>query len=145
LSVSVRLRNLIRGGLGPTWSGAPLNNNNNNYYYYYYYIFLIRHNRDRNSLLVPAEFQLAFPLVTTHSSTADGSEFESRLGARFFSSLRPYQFWNPTTQPPIQWVSEALSPGVKRPGRGTDHSPPTSFEVNNTWIYSPTPPYALMV
>jgi hypothetical protein len=29
LSISVRLRNLIRGGLGPTWAGEPLNNNNN--------------------------------------------------------------------------------------------------------------------
>jgi hypothetical protein len=29
LSISVRLRNLIRG-LGPTWAVAPLNNNNNN-------------------------------------------------------------------------------------------------------------------
>jgi hypothetical protein len=30
LSISVRLRNLIRGGLGPTkLAGAPLNNNNN--------------------------------------------------------------------------------------------------------------------
>jgi hypothetical protein len=32
-------------------------------------------------------------------------------------------------QPPIQWVPEALSPGVKRPGRETYHSPPTSAEV----------------
>jgi hypothetical protein len=30
LSISVRLRNLIRGDLGPTWAGEPLNNNNNN-------------------------------------------------------------------------------------------------------------------
>jgi hypothetical protein len=30
------------------------------------------------------------------------------------------------TQPPIQWVPRALFPGVKRPGREDDHSPPTS-------------------
>jgi hypothetical protein len=30
LSISVTLRNLVRGGLSPTWAGAPLNNNNNN-------------------------------------------------------------------------------------------------------------------
>jgi hypothetical protein len=30
------------------------------------------------------------------------------------------------TQPPIQWVSGALSLGVKRPGREADHSPPSS-------------------
>jgi hypothetical protein len=33
------------------------------------------------------------------------------------------------TQPPIQWVQGALSLGVKRPGRETDHSPPSSAEV----------------
>jgi hypothetical protein len=36
------------------------------------------------------------------------------------------------TQPPIQWVSGALSSGVKRPGHESDHSPPTSAEVKNT-------------
>jgi hypothetical protein len=32
------------------------------------------------------------------------------------------------THPPIHWV-----PGVKRPGRETDHSPPSSAEVENAW------------
>jgi hypothetical protein len=35
------------------------------------------------------------------------------------------------TQPPIQWVPGALSPRVKRSGRGADHSPPPSAEVSN--------------
>jgi hypothetical protein len=36
------------------------------------------------------------------------------------------------TQPPVQWVSGVLSPGVKvRPGRDADHSPPSSVEVEN--------------
>jgi hypothetical protein len=43
------------------------------------------------------------------------------------------------TQPPIQWV-----PGVKRPEREADHSPPTSAEVKIMWIYKPTPPYVFM-
>jgi len=30
---------------------------------------------------------------------------------------------------PIQWVTGALSLGVKRPGREADHSPPSSAEV----------------
>jgi hypothetical protein len=47
-----------------------------------------------------------------------------------------------STQPPIQWVPEALSPGVKRLGREADHSPPTSAEVKKMWIYTSTPPYA---
>jgi hypothetical protein len=34
------------------------------------------------------------------------------------------------TQPPIQWVPGALSPGGKaRPVRDADHSPPSSAEV----------------
>jgi hypothetical protein len=48
------------------------------------------------------------------------------------------------TRPLIQWAPGALSPGVKRPGREADHSPPTSDEVTNTWIYMSTPPYASM-
>jgi hypothetical protein len=36
----------------------------------------------------------------------------------------------------------ALSPGVKRPGREPEHSPPTSAEVKKTWVYISTPPYA---
>jgi hypothetical protein len=48
------------------------------------------------------------------------------------------------TQPPIQWVPGAFSPGVKRPGREVDHSPPTSAEVKKMWFYTSTPPYAFM-
>jgi hypothetical protein len=49
-----------------------------------------------------------------------------------------------STQPPIQWVPGALSPGVKRPGREIDQSPPTSAEVNKMWLCTSTPPYAFM-
>jgi hypothetical protein len=34
-----------------------------------------------------------------------------------------------STQPPIYWVPETLSPRVKRTGREVDHSPPASAEV----------------
>jgi hypothetical protein len=34
--------------------------------------------------------------------------------------------------------------GVKRPGREGDHSPLTSAEVKNTWIYTSTPPLVFM-
>jgi hypothetical protein len=44
-----------------------------------------------------------------------------------------------STQPPIQWVPGALSPGVKRPGREVDHSPTASAEVKKIWIYTSTP------
>jgi hypothetical protein len=32
-------------------------------------------------------------------------------------------------------------PGVKRPERKIDHSPPTNAEVKNEWNYKSTPPY----
>jgi hypothetical protein len=48
------------------------------------------------------------------------------------------------TQPPIQWIPEALSSGVKRPGREAEVSPPASAKVKEIWIYTPTTPYAFM-
>jgi hypothetical protein len=38
----------------------------------------------------------------------------------------------------------ALSPGIKRPGREADHSPPASAEVKKLWNYTTTTPYAFM-
>jgi hypothetical protein len=46
------------------------------------------------------------------------------------------------TIPPMQWVPEVLTPGLKRPGRETDHSPPSSAEVN-AWSYTSVPPIRL--
>jgi hypothetical protein len=40
--------------------------------------------------------------------------------------------------------SEDSFPGVKRPGRKADHSPPTNAEVKKMWIYTSTPPYVFM-
>jgi hypothetical protein len=48
------------------------------------------------------------------------------------------------TKPPIEWVPEALSPGVKRRSREADHSPLASAEVKKMRIYTSTPPYAFM-
>jgi len=39
------------------------------------------------------------------------------------------------TQPPIQWVTRALSLGVKRLWREADHSPPSSAEIKE-WVES---------
>jgi hypothetical protein len=47
------------------------------------------------------------------------------------------------TQPPIQSIPGAFSPGVKRPGCEADHSPQVSSEVNKMWIYISTPPISL--
>jgi hypothetical protein len=43
--------------------------------------------------------------------------------------------------PPIKWVPEALSLGVKRPGREVDHSPPMP---RLRMCGATTPPYAFM-
>jgi len=48
------------------------------------------------------------------------------------------------THPPIQWVTGALSLGVKRPGREADHAPPSSAEVKNAWSYTSTNPKLLL-
>jgi hypothetical protein len=42
-------------------------------------------------------------------------------------------------QPPLQWVPGALYPGVKRPGREADHSPPSIAKVKNCWAVPPPP------
>jgi hypothetical protein len=46
--------------------------------------------------------------------------------------------WSPT-QPPIQPVPEAISPGVKRPGCEADHSPRISAEVKNGELHLHSP------
>jgi hypothetical protein len=33
---------------------------------------------------------------------------------------------------------------IQQPGREVDHSPPTTAEVKNKWIYTSTPPYVFM-
>jgi hypothetical protein len=52
----------------------------------------------------------------------------------FLFSMSSRQTLGPT-QPPIQKVPGALSPGVKRQGREADRSPPTSAEIKKMWIY----------
>jgi hypothetical protein len=47
------------------------------------------------------------------------------------------------TQPFIQWVPRTLTPGLKRPEREADNSPPSIAEVKNVWSYTPTTPINL--
>jgi hypothetical protein len=54
-----------------------------------------------------------------------------RLGIFLFTTASRMALGH--TQPPIQWVQDALSLGVKRPGREADHSPPSSAEVKE-WV-----------
>jgi hypothetical protein len=45
---------------------------------------------------------------------------------------------------PNPMVTGALSLGVKRPGRESDHSSPSSAEVKNTWSYTSITLYVFM-
>jgi hypothetical protein len=49
------------------------------------------------------------------------------------------------TQPPIQCVSGVLTPGIKRPMRGADHSLTSSAEVKNACSYTSNRPIRLNV
>jgi hypothetical protein len=50
------------------------------------------------------------------------------------------------TQPHMQRVPGALSPGIKRPRREDDHQSPTSDKVKKMriYLYTSTPPYVFM-
>jgi hypothetical protein len=65
----------------------------------------------------------------------------SLAGAEEFSSSPASRPALGPTQPPIQWVPGGPFLGGKaRPGRDTDHSPPSSAEVKNKRErYLPTP------
>jgi hypothetical protein len=63
-----------------------------------------------------------------------------RLGIFLFSTASSPAQHSPA-QPPIQWVPEILSLGVKRPWHEADHSPPSSAEVKECvelYLYSPS-------
>jgi hypothetical protein len=79
-------------------------------------------------------------IATAYRLDDRGVEVRVPVGSRIFTSPPALR----STQPPIQWIPGALSPGVKRPRREADHSPPTSTEVKKTWVYTSTPRYAFM-
>jgi hypothetical protein len=65
--------------------------------------------------------------------------FDSRQEQRnflFASASRPALG---STQTPIQWVTGALFPGLKRPGCEADYSPPSRADVKNSWRYTFSP------
>jgi hypothetical protein len=76
------------------------------------------------------------------SSGLPGLEYRQ---GKYFCLLHNIQPVLMPIQPPIQWVLCASSPGVKRPGREADHSPPSSAEVKKGGGISPLPPHVFMV
>jgi hypothetical protein len=69
--------------------------------------------------------------------------FDSRRGLGIFFFTTASRTALEPTQPPIQWEPGAF-PGIKRPGREADHSPPSNAEVKNAWSYTSTPQYVFM-
>jgi hypothetical protein len=65
-------------------------------------------------------------------------------GAGNFFLRHSVQTGSGAHEPPIEWVRGALFPGVKRPAREADHSPPCSAEVKNAWNYTSIPQYFFM-
>ena len=55
----------------------------------------------------------------------DGPGIESRWGARFSAPVQP----GPGAYPASYTMGTGSFSGVKRPGRGVDHPPPSSAEV----------------
>jgi hypothetical protein len=59
-------------------------------------------------------------------------------GRRFLSYPKhPDQLWSPHST--VSMVTGVLAFGVKRLGRDTDHSPPSSVEVKNEWSSTSVP------
>jgi hypothetical protein len=76
-------------------------------------------------------------IVTRLQAKTAGFVFRQELGFLFATSSRPTLG---STQPPMQWVSAAISPEVKRPGREADHSFPSGAKIKNVSSYTFTPP-----
>jgi hypothetical protein len=74
----------------------------------------------------------------------DDRGFQSRQGLEIFLFTTVSRPIREPTQPPIPWVPGALSLGVKRPGRETDQSPPSSAKVKNAQSYTSPPTIYLM-
>jgi hypothetical protein len=68
----------------------------------------------------------------------------SRGGDQEFSVLQIVQAGSGVHTTSYPMGNGALSPGIKRPEREADHSPPTSAEVRKMWIYISTPPYTFI-
>jgi len=70
-----------------------------------------------------------------------GSIFDK---GREFLPCRRIQTGSGPTKPPTKWVPGASSRAIKRLGRETAHSPPSSAEVKNSWSYTSIPPYVFV-
>jgi hypothetical protein len=71
-----------------------------------------------------------------HPETSPRSGDRIPEGARFFAHLQT----GPEAYPASCTIGTGSFPGVKRPGRGADHPPPSSAEVKKEYSYTSTHP-----
>jgi hypothetical protein len=95
-------------------------------------------NRSRLNQVSKDDNFLAYSSVGTAGATRRAAKVPLRKGPKdlFSRASRPPLR---TTQPPIQMVLRALSPGVKRQGREADHSPPSRADIKNGGTIPPLP------
>jgi hypothetical protein len=76
-------------------------------------------------------------IATCYRLNCQGVWVRVSVWSRMFSFPRPLdRSWGPST--------EGSFPTETHPGREAHHSPTTSAEVKNMWIYTSTPPYVLV-
>jgi hypothetical protein len=80
-------------------------------------------------------------IFLSHSRLKQLFSILSRRGMRIFLFTTASRTALVPTQPPLQWVPEALSLAIKRPERESGHSPSSSAEVKNAWNSTSTPQY----
>jgi hypothetical protein len=80
----------------------------------------------------------AVGIATGYGMDGQGVGVRVPVGSQIFSPRRPDGFWGSHS---LQWLPGETFSGVKWPRCEAHHSPSTSAEVKNMWIYTSAPPY----
>jgi hypothetical protein len=83
----------------------------------------------------------AVGITTGYGLDGRGAGVRVPVQEQFFPPLQLIQSDSGAHPVSYPMDTRTLSPGIKRPGGETDHSPPISAEVKTTWMYIPTPTY----
>jgi hypothetical protein len=82
-------------------------------------------------------------IATGYGLHDPGFGVRAPVGARIFTSpCRPDQLWGPPNF--LSNGYQGFFPGVKWHGGEADHTPPSSAEVKEVWIFTSTPPCAFV-
>jgi len=95
--------------------------------------------------LLPRSYALLFWSVSIVTRLWTGRpEFDCQQGQGFILFATASKRNSGPIQPPVEWAPWLLFPGVKRPGRETEHSFSSSDEVKNPWSDKSLPQYVFM-